>query len=118
MDPASHSRKARLRAFCPLVTLSKGPALLKKKKVLALIRCTFLENFLCLNACSSATRSEPAQAGGSTDAGHARGAAGSGHQLAPIPGSRVAALGDHLPEGPLPDHDGHEREAAVHPHLR
>lgn len=67
---------------------------------------------------SSATGSEPAKARGSADVGGTRGAAGSGDELAPVARSRIAAVGDHLPKGPVLDHDGHEREAPVHPHLR
>lgn len=78
----------------------------------------FLKNIVCLNIFSSTTRSKPTKARGRPDAGHKRGTVGSRHKLATLFRSCTTTMGDHLPEGPLPDHHGHKWKTPVHSHLR
>lgn len=75
---------------------------------------------LCLNVptCSPAARPQPAQGWGGADGGHAWRAAGRSDQLAPVPGGGSSKVGHHLSEGPVPDHHGHQRQAALRAHLR
>lgn len=67
---------------------------------------------------SPAAGPQHAEGGGGSDGGHAGRAAGRGDQLAPVSGGGAAEVGHHLPEGPLPHHHGHQRQAALRAHLR
>lgn len=67
---------------------------------------------------SSTAGSKPAKARRSSDVGNAWGAVGRGHKLAALPGSRPAAMGDHLTKSSLPNHYGYQWKTTLYSHLR